>query len=256
NLYQFDPRLVPTGSAYRRGQTIANNTLESFMNEEGNYPKSTAVILWGIETSRTQGETFSQILSYLGIGVKSTGANWAPRYEIIPIKELGRPRIDVTINICGFVRDMFPNLIENLSDVLMEIYDLDESDEENYFKANSKKLYKYLLEEGYSQEEAKELSVSRIFGPEAGNYGTGLTDIIESKNWEEEEELGTVFLENLKYVYNRKSHGEDVKELYEKNLKEVEIVSQIRSSNEYEITDLDHYYEFFGGLSKSVEILR
>ncbi len=256
NLYQFDPRLIPTDAAYRRGTIIANNTIKAYLEEEGKYPTSTAVILWGIETSRTQGESLSQILSYLGIRVVNSGKNWNPKYEIIPLEELKRPRIDVTINICGFFRDMFPNLIMNLADILDELFEADEPLEYNYFKANSIAIYDDLINKGYPEEEARELCVSRIFGPKEGSYGTGITDIIDTKNWDEEEELATVFLDNLQHVYSRNYRGKKIDNLYKDNLKSVEIVSQIRSSHEYEITDLDHYYEFFGGLSKSVEMVR
>lgn len=256
NLYQFDPRLVPTKTAYERGNKICENTLNAYKKENNEYPSSIAVILWGIETSRTQGESFSQILSYLGVKVSSSGSQWEPKYEIISIEELGRPRIDVTINICGFFRDMFPNLIENLDDLFVELYELDETDGENYFKANSKRIYKKLVDEGYDEKEAKQLAISRMFGPGEGQYGTGITGIIETKNWETEEHLGNVFLDNLQYVYNRTMHGKKVEGLYKENLKSIEIVSQIRSSHEYEITDLDHYYEYFGGLSKSVEMVK
>lgn len=256
NLYQFDPRLIPTRTAYERGNKICENTLEAYKKENGSYPLSTAIILWGLETSRTQGESFSQILSYLGVKMLDSRSEWESKYEIIPIKELGRPRIDVTINICGFFRDMFPNLIETLDNIFSDIYDLEESDEENYFKANSKKMYEKLISEGYSEKEAKELCISRIFGPKEGEYGTGITKIIETKNWEKEEQLGSVFISSLQHVYNRKSRGKRVEGLYEENLKAVEIVSQIRSNHEYEITDLDHYYEYFGGLAKSVEMVK
>ena len=50
--------------------------------------------------------------------------------------------------------------------------------------------------------------------------------------------------------------GREVRGLYEDNLKCVELISQLRSNTEYELTDLDHYYEFFGGLAKSVELVR
>lgn len=256
NLYQFDPRLVPTQTAYVRGKKICDNTLEVYIKENKDYPLSTGVILWGLETSRTQGETFSQILAYLGVKISDEGNVWDPKYEIIPIEELGRPRIDVTINICGFFRDMFSNLIDNLEDVFNLLYEIEESDEENYFKANSKKLYEKLVKDGYDEKEAKNLAISRIFGPKEGEYGTGITSIIETKNWENESQIGNMFLDNLKYVYNRNLRGKDIDGLYKENLKCVEIVSQIRSNHEYEITDLDHYYEFFGGLSKSVEIVK
>ena len=79
---------------------------------------------------------------------------------------------------------------------------------------------------------------------------------MKTKNWEEEEQLGKVYIDNLQHVYNGKVRGKKVKGLYEENLKSVEIISQIRSNHEYEITDLDHYYEYFGGLSKSVEMVK
>lgn len=256
NLYQFDPRLIPTNTAYERGTCICENTIKAYKDENGVYPVSTAVILWGLETSRTQGETFAQILSYLGVKMSDKRDQWDPKYEVIPIQELGRPRIDVTINICGFFRDMFPNLIDSLHDIFKELYEIDESPKENYFKANSEKIYSRLIEEGYDKKEAKLLAISRIFGPKEGEYGTGITGIIETKNWEDEEQIGSVFLDNLQHVYNREMRGKVVDGLYKDNLRSVEIVSQTRSNHEYEITDLDHYYEFFGGLAKSVEMVK
>ena len=83
--------------------------------------------MWGLDTSRTQGETFSQILSYLGVRKAAGSDVWNNGFEVIPIEELGRPRIDVTVNICGFFRDMFPNLIETLDDIFHTIAALDET---------------------------------------------------------------------------------------------------------------------------------
>lgn len=256
NLYQFDPRLIPTTTAYQRGKRICENTLKNYKDENGAYPVSTAVVLWGIETSRTQGETFSQILSYLGVRISKGRNEWDPQYEIIPICELGRPRIDVTINICGFFRDMFPNLIESMADLFVKLFELDESDEENYFKANAKGLYRKLVDEGYDHGEARELAVARIFGPKEGGYGTGITKLFQTKNWESEEQIGTMFIQNVQHIYTKRLHGKKVEGLYEENLKSVEFVSQVRSSHEYEVTDLDHYYEYFGGLAKSVEMAK
>lgn len=256
NLYQFDQRFVPTLTAYQRGARAAENTVKTYFDKYGHYPNSTAVILWGLETSRTQGETIGQIMAYLGARLAKGNSAWNPKYELIPIEKLGRPRIDVTINICGFFRDLFPNIIDNLDDLLHLVNEADETDGQNYMKANSKKLYAYLTDRGYDHEEAERLSVTRIFGPREGEYGTGITSIIETKAWEKEEQIGSRFLSSLHYAYNRKERGGDMGDLYEQNLKSVEIVSQVRDNNEYEITDLDHYYEFFGGLAKSVEMVR
>ena len=255
NLYQFDQRLVPSPTAMKRGGEIARQTLLRFAETGEAMPDSAAVILWGLETSRTQGETVGQILSYWGVRCERRGMG-QKKYSVIPLEELGRPRIDVTINICGFFRDMFPTLIDELTDLLDTLSDLPEPDEQNRIKAHTKQIYAYLIREGYDEEEARELSKARIFGPEEGSYGTGLTSIIEQKAWDDEAFLGNRFLTALRHVYTRDLHGKNVKGLYEQNLASVEIVSQIRDNQEYEITDLDHYYEFFGGLAKSVELVR
>ena len=255
NLYQFDQRLVPSPTAMKRGGEIARQTLERFAGSGEGTPESVAVILWGLETSRTQGETIGQILSYWGVRCERKGMG-SKSYSIIPLEELGRPRIDVTINICGFFRDMFPTLIDEMTDLLHTLSTLQEPDDMNRIKAHTKQIYASLMREGYDEEEARELSMARIFGPEEGSYGTGLTTIIEQKAWDDEAFLGNRFLTALRHVYTRDLHGRDVKGLYEQNLSTVEIVSQIRDNQEYEITDLDHYYEFFGGLAKSVELVR
>lgn len=256
NLYQFDPRLIPSANAMQRGWEICENTLNKYYTDNGNWPNSTAVIAWGLETSRTQGETVGQILAYLGVRISKQSHIWDKRFEVIPMDELCRPRIDITINICGFFRDMFRNIIDLLDDLLQSIYELDETDEENYYRANSKNRYFKLLDEGYNEQEARQLATARIFGPEEGEYGTGLTTFFETKNWQEEQELGAAFTASLRYVYNRRLNGKKVQGLYEDNLKCVDVVSQLRCNHEYEITDLDHYYEFFGGLSKSVELVK
>jgi cobaltochelatase CobN len=256
NLYQFDPRFVPSETAYERGKKIAENTISQYLKEHGEYPKSIAVVLWGLETSRTQGETVGQIMAYLGIRLGKSRSIWEPKYEIIPEEELKRPRIDVVINICGFFRDMFSNIINDLNELFETIYELDEGDEFNYFKANSKRLYKKLLEEGYEKEEAIELCKSRIFGPAEGEYGTGVTKLFETKNWQNESQIGETFVKSLRYVYSKNCRGKEAGELFNNNLSSVDVVSQIRSNHEYEVTDLDHYYEFFGGLAKSVEMAK
>jgi cobaltochelatase CobN len=253
NLYQFDPRLVPSPIAMQRGAKIAQNTLVQYRKSYGCYPKSTAIILWGLETSRTQGETVGQILHYLGVKVISKKNQFSPRYEIIPLEELGRPRIDVVVNICGFFRDMFPMLIGELHEVFQRVAELAEDDADNYLKANTENIYKNLIAEGYEREEARELSYARLFGPAEAEYGSKVSKLIELKTWSDEKQLGETYVNSLQHVYSKNYRGRTVDGLFNTHLSAVEIVSQIRSNHEYEVTDLDHYYEYFGGLSKSVE---
>lgn len=256
NLYQFDPRLVPSFVAMERGAKIAKNTLEQYWKEHDCYPKSTAVILWGLETSRTQGETIGQILYYLGVRVERKRNQFSPSFAIIPQEELDHPRINVVINICGFFRDMFPMLIGELHDVFQRVAELDEEEDVNYLKVASSAIYQNLRKEGYDSAEARELSWARIFGPAEGEYGSKVSKLIELKTWTDEAVLGQTYVNNLQHVYSKNYRGKVVEGLLNTHLSAVDIVSQIRSNHEYEITDLDHYYEYFGGLSKSVEMAK
>lgn len=256
NLHQFDPFSIPSIFAFNRGVIISQNTLENYKNNNSKYPESIASVLWGLETSRTGGETLGQILWYLGVRFKTNSREFKNKFEIIPLEELKRPRIDVVVNICGFFRDMFPNIMEELTRLFVEISSLDENDNMNYVKKHSKIIYNELLEEGYCKEEASELSTARLFGPAEGEYGTKVTSLIETKSWESEEDIGKSYIDSLNHVYSPNYRGKKAEKLFKNNLSVVDIVSQIRSNHEYEITDLDHYYEFFGGLSKSVEISR
>lgn len=256
NGYAFDPRFVPSPAAYARGEEIAKAALDRYQREQGKLPEKLAVVLWGLETTRTQGETVGELLYYLGVRMTWRGTSFLSRLEVIPAEELGRRRLDVTVTICGFFRDLFPNLLEDLNRILRELDEMRETPAQSAFAANTEQLYRELLTEGYGEEDARELARSRIFGPANGEYGTSLTNLVKSGQWQDPEELGNLFTGELGYLYGGQRQGERVPGLLQHHLEQVELLTQVRSDPEYEVTDLDHYYEFFGGLSRAVENVR
>lgn len=257
SLYQFDSRKVPTPLAMRRGREIADAVSAAYRtSHDGTDPQMIAVVLWGLETTRTQGETYAQIMSLLGArptGVRRPGM---PRWEIIPTDELTRPRVDVVVTICGFFRDLFPNLVNELDEVIATVAALDEPVKVNPLAARTRKQAQAMQENGESEDAISALAHARIFGPAPGQYGTGLTDVIEAGQWHTSEDLAAVFTAASGFVYTRENHGVEVADLYSSCLRDVDVVSQIRSSNEYEITDLDHYFEYLGGINTSVRTAR
>ena len=251
NLYQFNPLTLPTPSALQRGRNIAKKTLELHREKTGSYPRSTGVVLWGFETAKTCGETVGQIFEYLGIRVKSEAGSWFPRIETVSPEELGHPRVDVTVEICGFFRDLFPNLVDIIDDAVRFVSDLDEED--NAVRERSLSVQEQLRQDGIPEQEAEELSKVRIFGPPESEYGTSLTTMIETGRWTDESELGTAFQNDMQYAYGRNVRGMPCPKVNGMLLSGIEMISQIQDTYEYDITDLDHYYEFFGGLSRAVE---
>lgn len=242
NTYQLDPTRIPTEAALERGKTIAEELIRQFYARNGRYPRTLSVILWGFETMKTGGETVAAIFHLLGVKPVWKGL-YIRELEVIPLSELKRPRIDVVINICGIFRDTFYNIVELLDKAFKLVAELDEPDDMNYVKANMNKM----------ASEYKEVAKFRIFGPPEGLYATGLTALIESSTWRSESELVNAYVESMKFAYGENSRNVEAAKFFESLLSKVDLVAQVRDTTEYEITDLDHYYEFLGGLTKTVE---
>jgi len=242
NTYQLDPTNIPTETAMERGRRIAEKYIEKFYREHGRYPRAVSVVLWAFETMKTGGETVAAIFHLLGVK-----PIWKSIYirdlEVVPLSELKRPRIDVIVTICGIFRDTFYNIVELLDRAVKRVADLKEPEEMNYVKAN---IMQAMAEHG---ESAK----FRIFGPPEGQYATSLTSLIESSEWKSESDIVHAYLESMKFAYGEKERNVESRELLSSILSKVDIVAQIRDTMDYEITDLDHYYEFLGGLTKTVE---
>jgi len=238
NIYQLDPSNIPTSIAWERGRRIAEEILEKYLRENGRYPRLVSFVLWAFETINTGGETLAAIFHLLG--VKPV---WKSSYirdiEVIPLEELGRPRIDVAVTVCGIFRDTFYNIVELLDRAFKLVASLDEPLDKNYVKAN-----------------AARLGVERICGPPPDKYATELTAMIESGRWSSEAELVQAYLESMRYYYGEREYGVPRHDQFTEILRRVDVVAQVRETVDYDIIDLDHYYEFLGGLARSVKELR
>jgi len=245
NSFGFDPRLIPNTTAYRRGSEIAEKLIQNYKEENGQYPETTSVVLWAFETMKTGGETIGQIFNYLGVRAVKNKSIWTTELEIIPLEEMTHPRINVIVTIAGIFRDTFPYLLELINKAFELVKDLDEPLDQNYIK----KSVEELKAEGIEDPDA------RIFGPPPGKYNTNLTDIISAGKWGEEKELVNDYLNNMCFAYMKNQKVKRSFNTFSKAISKINLMSQIRDSSEYQITDLDHYYEFTGGLARSYEEL-
>jgi cobaltochelatase CobN len=136
------------------------------------------------------------------------------------------------------------------------IASLPEPEEQNYIKKHCRIIKEALVKKGMGAEEAEALTRSRIFGPSREKYATDVTNLIETSEWENEEEISNMHLSNMSHIYGDTFHGDSNVSTFEEVLNTVDIVSQVRDTDERGITDLDHYYEFLGGLSRAAETVR
>lgn len=239
SMFAFDPMKIPTVSSENRGRKAAELLIKEHLQEHGEYPEAIGIILWGFETLKTGGDTISMILELLGLRLTRKYGPWVKKFEIIPLEELGRPRIDVIVNICGIFKDTLGTQIDLLNRAFKQVAKLNEPEEMNYIR-------KHYLEDK---------SLARIFGPSPGEYATNLPQIIENSSWDGEEELSDAYRDCMSYAYLPDGIKREDK-ILKKLLARVDIITQERDNVEYEVTDLDHYYEFLGGLSSSVKTLK
>jgi len=175
NLFTTDPRSVPTRSAYAQGVRLAEELVRRHLQEEGDYPKGLIVDLWGSATMRTAGEEFAMALHLLGAKpVWDKGSERVSGVEIIPIAELERPRIDVTLRVSGLFRDVFPSLSTLFSQAVVALSERDEAADWNPFAGQSP---------GF-----------RVFGPAPGSYGLGMGDAVEDYTDEGRAHAGKAWL--------------------------------------------------------------
>lgn len=239
-MYGFDPRLIPTLAARARGAAAAGKLISHYRKQHGRYPETLGAVLWGFETMKTGGDTIAMILDLLGVRLVHKKSLWVKDLELIPLAELGRPRIDVMVTICGIFRDTFAGHVEFLNRACALAAASAEPLEENFIR-------KHMLA---AAGEGPAKDPVRIFGPAPTEYATELPTLIEKSTWEGEDELAKAFEGAMQYAYTGSGIAKN-SEAFAAVAGTVEMVAQERDTVEYDITDLDHYYEFLGGLSQA-----
>lgn len=252
NFYHFDPKRVPTKAAWAVGKELADQLLAEYFNETETYPRKVGFILFSGETMRHQGIMESEIFHLLGVKPVWDRRGTVKGVELVPASELGRPRIDVIVTTTGVYRDNWPDKIMLIDEAVHLAAEA--NDTPNYVRENSELIYEWLVTHtNYTEDEARNLSMLRVFGPPDGKWGTGLTHATSrSSTWEEESMLADLYIGTMSHVYGESIWGEQLQDLFRQNLNGTEIAIFSRSSNVLGILDTDHPYEFLGGLGLAV----
>ncbi|MBE9096635.1 cobaltochelatase subunit CobN, partial [Tychonema sp. LEGE 07203] len=202
NFYSVDIRAIPTETAWRVGRVAAETLIERYTQENGEYPKTLGLSVWGTSTMRTGGDDIAEALALLGVQPIWDGpSRRVVDFEILPVAVLGRPRVDVTLRISGFFRDAFFNLIDLFDSAVKAVANLEEPAEDNPLAAQVKQEILDWEAEGLSREDAEVRSQFRVFGSKPGAYGAGLQGIIESQNWTGDGDLAKAYINWSSYAY-------------------------------------------------------
>ncbi|MCL1970646.1 MAG: cobaltochelatase subunit CobN [Candidatus Bathyarchaeota archaeon] len=256
NFFSVDPRAVPTPASWEVGVALADILLERYLKEEGKYPESVGIVIWATDTMKTKGDDIAEILYLMGIKpVWERSSGRVIGVEPIPLEVLKRPRIDVTIRISGLFRDTFP-VVVNLLDAAVELAaGLKESHGQNFI---AKHIDVEVIEEtkkGIDAIKAREKACYRIFGDQPGAYGCGVSEVIDSKNWKDQNDLSDIYVNWGSYAYTRKTYGLQVPEQFKRCLKKINVTVKNQDSREYDILDGDDWYDSHGGMINAVKII-
>ncbi|WGT66929.1 cobaltochelatase subunit CobN [cyanobacterium endosymbiont of Epithemia clementina EcSB] len=256
NFYSVDIRAIPTETAYNIGKKAAETVIERYTQEHGEYPKTLAISIWGTSTMRTGGDDVAQVFALLGVQPIWDGlSRRVVGYEILSPSVLGRPRIDVTVRVSGFFRDSFPNLLQLMYNAISGVSDLKEEKEINPLAAQVKEDKVFWEKKGLTEDKAKLKAQYRIFSSKPGAYGAGLQGLIEAQNWKDDADLAKAYLNWSCYAYDKDGIGHGVPEVFEKRLKQLQIVLHNQDNREHDLLDSDDYYQFQGGLTVTVRSL-
>ena len=190
NLYTTDPRSVPTRAAYAQGVRLADELVRRHLQDVGDWPRGLIVDLWGSATMRTAGEEFAMALHLLGVRPKwDEGSERVSGIEVLPITELDRPRIDVTLRVSGLFRDVFPTLSTLFGQATRALAARDEAPDWNPYAGHD--------------------PVARVYGPAPGSYGLGMGAHLETYSEESARAAGEAWLRASAYALDQSEIARD-----------------------------------------------
>jgi magnesium chelatase subunit H len=249
NLHGLNPALVPNTYALRQARRTVDLLLQRAQEDSGAYPKSIGLVLWGTDNLKTDGEAIGQVLWLLGVEPLVDDLGRVHDVRLMPLADLGRPRIDVVVTASGIFRDIFANHLELLDRAFGLAAMADEPPDQNFVR-------KHTLAMAAELELSAEEAAQRIFSNAPGAYGSNVNFAIENRAWRDEEDLGRMFLSRKSFAYGRGFEGRPAGQLFERALATVDATFQNVDSLEFGITDIDHYAEYLGGMTKAVECVR
>ncbi len=249
NFYSLDPHRVPTKAAWEVGKRLADKILEKHLKEENRYPENIALYWMCNDIMWADGEGLGQMFYLLGVRPKWLPNGRVSGVEVIPLEELGRPRIDLTVRVSGITRDMFCNCVELLDEAISIVAALDEPEEENYVRKHTLAQL-----EGEEDKESWRNATLRIFAAKPGTYSSGVNLAVYAAAWKEEKDLADIFLFWNGYAYGKDVYGQEAFKQLQSSLRTVDITYNKVVTDESDLLSCCCYFGTHGGLTAAARV--
>jgi cobaltochelatase CobN len=260
NFYGVDPKALPSELSWDTGRRLAEDLVRRHVEEEGRAPEQIGIVVWGTANMRTHGDDIAEIFALLGVEpVWHRETRRVTSLRVVPLEELGRPRIDVTVRISGFFRDAFPQLIALIDEAVSTVAALDEPDEQNFVakhvREDEARLLAELLDQGATGASARRRATTRIFGSKPGTYGAGLLEVVDNRSWHDQGDLARVYEAWGGYAYGKGLDGAEAHASMREQFGRIEIAVKNLDTREHDIFDSDGYFQYHGGMVAMVRAI-
>ena len=245
NLHGFDPLKIPTAFAIKEGARQAKLLLDRHFADEGALPETVAFVLWGTDNLKTQGAQIAQVLALMGARGRFDSYGRLCGAELVPLAELGRPRIDVMTTLSGIFRDLLPMQTKLIAEAAYLAATADEPVDMNFVR-------KHTLAHQSSLNCDLEVAALRVFSNAEGAYGSNVNHMIDTGCWTDGDELANAYQSRKCFAYNRAGKCEKQSDLLGGVLASVDLAYQDLESLELGVTSVDHYVDTLGGISRAV----
>ncbi|MBC8058917.1 MAG: cobaltochelatase subunit CobN, partial [Rhizobiales bacterium] len=249
NLHGFDPFRIPSNYAVKDGARQAERLLQKHIGDGHAFPESIAMVLWGTDNLKSEGGPIAQALSLMGAKPRFDSYGRLAGAELIPLAQLGRPRIDVVITLSGIFRDLLPLQIKLLAEAAFMAAGIDEPIEQNFIR---KHALAYIAEHGGDLETAS----LRVFGNAEGAYGSNVNSLVDNSRWEDGDELAETYSRRKGFAYGRAGRPVQQAKLLQSVLAGVQLAYQNLDSVELGVTTVDTYFDTLGGISRAIKRAR
>ena len=238
NIHALDPQAIPTRAAVAAAKSVVDKLIERQREEQGTWPETIACVLWGTDNIKTYGESLAQILWFVGVKPMPDSVGRVNKLELIPLEELGRPRVDVVVNCSGVFRDLFINQMALIDQAVKMAAEADEPLEQNFVR-------KHALEQAEKEGTSLRDAACRVFSNASGSYSSNVNLAVENSTWEEEGELQEMYLSRKTFAFNADNPGEmnQKREVFENVMKTADVTFQNLDSAEISLTDVSHYFD-------------
>ena len=245
NLHGFDPYRIPSRFAVADGARQTQRLLERYGIEGNPLPECVALVLWGTDNLKTEGGPIAQALALMGTVPRFDSFGRLTGAALIPLAELGRPRIDCVMTLSGIFRDLLPLQTRLLADASYLAATADEPLDQNFVR---KHALAYQEANGCDLETA----ALRVFSNADGAYGANVNYLVDSSRWDEGDELAETYTRRKCFAYGRSGKPMQNADLLTSVLGNVELAYQNLDSVELGVTSIDHYFDTLGGISRAV----